>query len=210
MNPYEELGVPDDADEKVIKRAYRKKARESHPDHGGDAEQFKALAIAYDILTDEHKRAHFDRTGQTDHNSSELEMAVASMVAEAFEAQVANPIRYMEEKIDSMRAGFRSELEKTKSSVKRLRLRLKVFRDSNKGSESEAFALICNCLESDIKERERKVGFLTERIEFGTKILTYLNGLKFEGGERGSSPLTKVRFGNGVVFHTASGWGATS
>ena len=35
MNPYEVLGVPEDADKQTIKKAYRKLAAEHHPDRGG-------------------------------------------------------------------------------------------------------------------------------------------------------------------------------
>lgn len=35
MNPYQELGVEKDADEGAIKRAFRRRARETHPDKGG-------------------------------------------------------------------------------------------------------------------------------------------------------------------------------
>ena len=64
---YEILGVPRDADEKTIKRAYRKLARRYHPDvNPGDktAEQrFKEINEAYDVLSDPQKRAQYDRFG---------------------------------------------------------------------------------------------------------------------------------------------------
>jgi len=61
---YEILGVPDTATAKEITRAYRKLARELHPDKNpGDAaaeERFKAVSAAYDVLGDESKRAEYD------------------------------------------------------------------------------------------------------------------------------------------------------
>jgi molecular chaperone DnaJ len=45
------LGVQTTATEEEIKKAYRKKAMESHPDKGGDAEEFKKVLDAYEILT---------------------------------------------------------------------------------------------------------------------------------------------------------------
>ena len=55
-DPYEVLGVPRDADETQIKKAFRKLARELHPDvnrHDPDAEEkFKEAAEAYEILSD--------------------------------------------------------------------------------------------------------------------------------------------------------------
>ncbi len=64
---YDLLEVPRDADEKVIKSAYRKLAMKFHPDRNpGDAEaeaKFKAVGAAYECLKDPQKRAAYDRFG---------------------------------------------------------------------------------------------------------------------------------------------------
>ena len=60
---YELLGIPRDAAEDEVKRAYRRKAREHHPDAGGDGEVFKAVTHAYQVLSDPQKRARYDRFG---------------------------------------------------------------------------------------------------------------------------------------------------
>jgi molecular chaperone DnaJ len=66
-DPYELLGVARDADDGTIKKAFRKLARELHPDvnsHDPDAEEkFKAAAEAYEILSDSERRATYDRYG---------------------------------------------------------------------------------------------------------------------------------------------------
>ena len=64
---YETLGVEKNADEKQLKSAFRKKAMDCHPDRHPDdptAEpRFKELNEAYGILSDEQKRATYDRMG---------------------------------------------------------------------------------------------------------------------------------------------------
>ncbi len=64
---YELLGVDRDADEKVLKKAYRKKALELHPDRNPDdpeaEEQFKLVSEAYSILNDAQKRQVYDMYG---------------------------------------------------------------------------------------------------------------------------------------------------
>lgn len=63
---YEVLGVERDADAKTIKRAFLKKARTLHPDVSDDPhaeEKFKQVNEAYTVLSDERKRANYDRFG---------------------------------------------------------------------------------------------------------------------------------------------------
>src|SRR6201987_1032121 len=65
---YEVLGVPRDADDATIKKAFRRLARELHPDvnkHDPDAEdKFKEAAEAYEVLSDADRRATYDRYGR--------------------------------------------------------------------------------------------------------------------------------------------------
>jgi molecular chaperone DnaJ len=71
---YEVLGVPRDADERAIKKAFRTLARELHPDvnrHDPEAEEkFKEAAEAYEILNDAERRALYDRYGHEGLSSS--------------------------------------------------------------------------------------------------------------------------------------------
>ncbi len=64
---YEVLGVPRDADDDTVKKAYRKLAFQYHPDRNqGDdaaADKFKEATEAYEVLKDRDKRARYDRFG---------------------------------------------------------------------------------------------------------------------------------------------------
>ena len=63
---YDLLGVARDADADAIKKAYRRLARQFHPDVNPDPsaqEQFKQVSAAYEVLSDPQKRAAYDRGG---------------------------------------------------------------------------------------------------------------------------------------------------
>lgn len=70
---YSQLGVKRDAGEAEIKKAYRKLAKELHPDKNKDnpkaSERFSKVTRAYDILTDKDKRARYDR-GELDEEGN--------------------------------------------------------------------------------------------------------------------------------------------
>lgn len=74
-DPYATLGVARSASEKDIKSAYRKLAKELHPDRNADnpnaAERFSEVTRAYDLLSDKDKRAQFDR-GEIDGDGNPM------------------------------------------------------------------------------------------------------------------------------------------
>lgn len=74
---YEVLGIDRGASSDEIKRAYRKLAKQYHPDvyNGGDketaAEKFKEVSEAYEVLSDEHKRRQYDTFGHAAFDGSQ-------------------------------------------------------------------------------------------------------------------------------------------
>lgn len=63
---YEVLGVAPTASATEIKSAYRKAARLTHPDHGGDARDFAAVTLAYETLIEPAARTRYDRSYGTE------------------------------------------------------------------------------------------------------------------------------------------------
>ena len=67
---YEVLGVSRDATAEQIKKAYRRAAMKYHPDVNSEAdaaEKFKKISEAYEVLSDDNKRAVYDRGGDPKH-----------------------------------------------------------------------------------------------------------------------------------------------
>ena len=70
---YDILGVPRNADEKEIKKAYRNLARKYHPDvckEPGAEEKFKEINEAYSVLSDEQKKAQYDNMGHETYTNA--------------------------------------------------------------------------------------------------------------------------------------------
>jgi molecular chaperone DnaJ len=68
---YEILGVGKNATKEEIKKAYRKLSKKYHPDINKEpdaAEKFKEIKEAYEVLSDDQKRAHYDQFGHADPN----------------------------------------------------------------------------------------------------------------------------------------------
>jgi molecular chaperone DnaJ len=66
LDYYELLGVPRDADDTAIKRAFRRLARELHPDVSNEPEteiRFREVTEAYEVLSNSERRALYDRYG---------------------------------------------------------------------------------------------------------------------------------------------------
>lgn len=71
MDYYSLLGISSTADDKTIKKAFKKKAMEHHPDKGGDPETFKKINEAYQVLSNPQKKQMYDQHGFTDPSRSQ-------------------------------------------------------------------------------------------------------------------------------------------
>jgi hypothetical protein len=87
-NYYEILGVSHEASAQEIKKAYRALAKEHHPDMGGDAEKFKEIQQAFDILSDETKRARYDAGESVEKEINPREEAAKMFLFQMFEEHV--------------------------------------------------------------------------------------------------------------------------
>lgn len=90
FDPYDLLGLSRTATPQAIKTAYRQRVQVVHPDRGGDADVFIAVARAFSLLSDPEARRLYDETGIVDENALELlRKDVATILADMFDAAVA-------------------------------------------------------------------------------------------------------------------------
>ena len=87
---YDDLAIKKDATSDQIKKAFRQKAKETHPDTGGNGDDFKTIVKAYSVLSDEEKRKRYDQGEDPDNinQSNTHEQQVMSTVFNIFNAVV--------------------------------------------------------------------------------------------------------------------------
>lgn len=84
MSLYKILGVKKGASRDEIRAAYRNKAKESHPDKGGDDKKFMEFAKAYKILVNSDSRDRYDETGAVE-DVNVINRKANAMVSSIFE-----------------------------------------------------------------------------------------------------------------------------
>ncbi len=84
---YDILGVKKDATKAEIKKAYRAKAKQYHPDKGGDEAKFKEINNAYETLSDDQKRAQYDQFGSAGPNMGGFGGGFSGQAGGGFSAQ---------------------------------------------------------------------------------------------------------------------------
>ena len=89
---YETLGVSKSADAAEIKRAYRQKARTTHPDvTDDDGAAFQSVALAHRILSDDERRAKYDATGHIGDEPDTQQSSAMQMVAQIINGLLERP-----------------------------------------------------------------------------------------------------------------------
>lgn len=125
FNPYEILGLAAAATEHQIKVAYRRRAKETHPDGhpGSDGTEFAAVSKAYAILMDPAARKRFDETGSVDDVAplTVRQHMIQSIVmlfnnALAAEAQRGTSLQHFD-LMDAMRQNMRHNLEQSSAKL---------------------------------------------------------------------------------------------
>lgn len=122
---YETLGSEKDADHKALKKAYLKRARETHPDTGGSKEEFQAVERAYRILKDPDERAHYDRTGKAKDDGPSTEDWAQSLLDQMFNHVLEQDDMLYEDIFETLRGHVKDMLKQNTDSTKKQALKVK-------------------------------------------------------------------------------------
>lgn len=181
-----------------------------HPDRGGDPDKCREINAAYEILSDPDKRAHYDRTGDTEHRPKQTaaHSIIAAMVAEAFSQDSTDAIRYMKERIDARRADHQAQRDRLESGAKKLRKKIEKFGKCSESTENtEGREFVAEVLTAGLLDIERAIEQHNCNIENLTESLALLNGLK--GGDAVDLANSIYRMGpvaSAGSFYGSTGW----
>jgi DnaJ-class molecular chaperone len=95
MSHYETLGIPQHSSSDEIKKAYKKLVIIHHPDKGGDAEMFKKISHAYEVLSDPERKERYDQFG-SDEPQHQQGPDISHIFSQMFQGMGGNGQRSME------------------------------------------------------------------------------------------------------------------
>lgn len=163
MKLYDILGVDPKASQADIKKAYRKLAAKHHPDKGGDEDKFKAIQKAYDILGNEEKRAHYDRTGDTGQQKQpgpeDILLMMFNQIVEAGN-YCGNIVARIEDLIEEGLQKLRDQIDETYNRIDELKkLKGRIQRVDNGDNFFEM------AVDASINRQEQKMGHLNKECD---------------------------------------------
>ena len=189
---YEVLGVDRGADPTVVRKAYRRAAKKAHPDCGGSQEQFALVKLAHDCLTDEKRRATYDKTGRIEEPEPDSILAKAMNVVAGVLGQIMSTIDQRggdygdydmlgdaRKNIAMQLAGIENQIDQARKAAKKLdRAAAKMKARAGKVDR------IGPMLKSRAADAEREAAKLAETVEIMQQAIVVLDEHKFEFSAR--------------------------
>lgn len=180
LDLYAILKVGKTARKDTIRRSFRKLAKKAHPDCGGNREDFERIQFAYDVLSDDSKRARYDATGEYGDGKPDNDLASMMTVLHSYYVDAINKILSQgrsphQAKIqDMMKSGVQAKIEEikkqTREPMKRMQaIRKMVGRWSAKKQPNlmeQATASMIGELESNLKRADEAIAMLSRASEF--------------------------------------------
>jgi DnaJ-class molecular chaperone len=174
---YEILGVAADATADVLKKAYRKLAKEHHPDVGGDEKVFKEIQHAYDVLSDPEKRERYDRGENVDQAEQSKETIAKQYLCQLFE-QCIEKWGFTRDPFKEMKKSVQTNIEELKRNIKtEEKKRDKFEKAATKVKKGETFASFARGVAAQCNFRIEKIN---EEITLGNIMLEMLADPEFE------------------------------
>jgi curved DNA-binding protein CbpA len=194
MTHYENLNLKPDATDAEIKRAYRNKARQHHPDKGGDETEFAKVSAAYEVLKDPERRLLYDATGQDRRPPIEIE--VQNILMGGFNAALGQ-----EQDIAIVEFVRKNVIESGKqipAETTRLKTRKKKLAAKRKKVKSSGNNLVHMVIDAELKQIDINLEHLKHQAEVVKACLAALD--KYEEDWEAPEPVMQY-----VTFHYGQG-----
>lgn len=188
-DPYDILSVNRDADDATIRAAYRRLAKESHPDSGGDAEAFVLAQKAQDLLLDPLRRKVFDATGYDPELADArdiqglmlIEKLVNDIVLDEREPGTFNPL-------EKMRATLNNDIRKARFHIREMEGHgARVTRHLNRLGRGPGTDVLGYMLRARIDAIAKAVQDSAKQIEASERALEMLGDYSYEMDETTSA-----------------------
>ena len=122
---YATLGVARDASPSEVKKAYRRRAKKAHPDQGGSNTEMVAVNEAWQVLGDDERRQHYDRTGNDELPSmrDRAHRTLGEFFAAALGKDAANLLVAVHQMLDMQRDEAKAQISMNGHKVAKLMAR---------------------------------------------------------------------------------------
>ena len=181
---YAILGIQKGASKDAIKKAYRKKVKKYHPDKGGDENIFRDIQEAYEVLSDDEKRAVYDLTGNIIKES--LDARAVEILATEFKLifdKLDNNDILVRGILSEVKAGLHKLIEEKKRQINYEKERwrvLTILRKRIKTKKRKYRNVAKEVLDREMQYSKDGALTLNQDIKTIKKALTYLDYLKYE------------------------------
>lgn len=185
MSLYETLNIPPDSDADTIKKAYRVKAQQTHPDkEDGNAEEFKKVSHAYEVLSDPKKRERYDSTGAESNVPTLRDKAmqcIAELLIECVEkvdVKHNDLVSLMVKQVKHHKAQMRDEQQAVEAAIKKREEAMK--RLTRKNGDNKMLPI----LQMNISSLKMRLISIDEGIQVADEILLVLGEYQYKADER--------------------------
>jgi curved DNA-binding protein CbpA len=181
MTLYDDLELQPDCSFDDIKQQYRTLAKKYHPDLGGDAETFKRIKFAYEVLSDPVRRKQYDETKTTNIQSGIRKEAIDALaniffsIIPNFNCNEGNLIATLRNEADSIRLKALADSAMNEKYIKNLEIvksKLKV-KDSSKEDIILAF------IEKQLETRYRDRSVFEYRVKLSEELMLILENYDY-------------------------------
>lgn len=117
---YHTLGLAKTATEAAIRKAYLKGAKKHHPDQGGNEADFRAVNLAYRVLSDQERRKKYDESGVFDEASIENERALMLDIIAQNVAAVIQNVNFDVDRasfLEAVRANIKQNIQQGEQAI---------------------------------------------------------------------------------------------